>query len=194
MSAMNAAKACSKHGVRLIYPSTGLISSGGENMYSLCKRFIESMVQAMDIDALGVRIFAAYGPGEGHKVDYASVPYLFALAAAQNRPIKVFGDGSQNRDFIYIEDVVEALLILAEDCHEKIVDLGSGEQTSFLEIVKELEQLSGSLKIEYANAPADYIEATIADTDTLHKYYVPRTQFSQGLAETVQSIKESNLL
>src|SRR5436853_4577313 len=65
---INASKACKEHGIKLVYPSTGLLSTGETNAYARCKKICEDLAPK---DALGLRIFASYGPQEAHKRDYA---------------------------------------------------------------------------------------------------------------------------
>lgn len=188
--AMNAAKTCAKFGIRFIYPSTGLLSSDRYNEYAMCKKIIEDFVIGLGGDALGIRIFATYGPGEGHKADYASVPYLFARDMVNAKAPVVFGDGEQVRDFIYIDDVARAILVLAEECHDPIIDLGSGKQTSFNHILRELAQLTSGPAPVYVDKPGGYVQETSADPKRLHDFYVPKVTFAEGLARTVDSLKE----
>jgi nucleoside-diphosphate-sugar epimerase len=189
--AMNAAKTCAKFGIRFIYPSTGLLSSDRYNEYAMCKKIIEDFVRGLGGDALGLRIFATYGPGEGHKADYASVPYLFARELIEGRAPVIFGDGEQVRDFIYIEDVVQAILHAAEECHDPILDIGSGVQTSFNSIIKELNLIVPNPRAAtFVEAPGGYVKETAADPTRLHDFYQPRVTFAEGLARMVKSIQE----
>jgi len=87
-------KQCKENGIKLIYPSTGLLSQGKTNEYASCKKMCEDIHLAEGMDAIGLRIFATYGPGEGHKRDYASVPYLFARDMVRGRGIEVYGNGT----------------------------------------------------------------------------------------------------
>lgn len=189
---MNAADACRKFGIRLVYPSTGLLSSDKYNEYALCKKFCEQYASGGNLDSIGLRIFAAYGPGEGHKRDYASVPYLFAkdMVHAQ-RPV-VFGDGSQVRDFIYIDDVINAILILAEECPDKIIDIGSGQQVSFNQLIT---QINGHLSIRslepiYVPSPAGYVGETMADISRMRDFLVPSIDLYQGINYLVKNLQE----
>lgn len=187
---INAASACQKHGIRLVYPSTGLLSSDRYNEYAMCKKISEDYVQGLGIDALGIRIFASYGPGEGHKADYASVPYLFARDMLDGRAPVVFGDGKQVRDFIYIDDVVNSICILAEGCYDAVIDVGSGEQTTFNDILKELKVITAGPDAVYVERPAGYVQETAAVVDKLHTFYVPKITFAEGLKLMVDSMRE----
>jgi hypothetical protein len=69
-----------------------------------------------NVKYVGLRVFAGYGPGEEHKRDYASPVTLFLNAIMNDRPPIVFGDGSRSRDFVYIDDIVNAFLKARAAC------------------------------------------------------------------------------
>jgi UDP-glucose 4-epimerase len=181
------AKFCSSNGVKLIYPSTGVLSQGVENEYARCKKVLEDIHLNSGLDALGLRIFAGYGVGEAHKRDYASVPYLFVRNALNDRQPVIFGDGSQTRDFIYIDDLVRAILVLAEECNQKIVDVGSGEKTSFNQLIEYIRVITDKKIIpEYIEAPKDYVKETHADITTMMRYNCEaRTEIMEGIKKII---------
>jgi UDP-glucose 4-epimerase len=189
---LNAAVACRKHGVRLIYPSTGVLSQGATNEYSRCKKLCEDYHLGSGLDALGVRIFATYGEQEGHKSNYASVPYLFARAVKRGESPVIYGDGTQVRDFIYIDDTVSATVRLAEECSDPIVDVGSGESTSFNMIVDILRGLSDATDVAptYIEQPPNYVHETAANVERLHEYFVPGVSMADGLQRVLDGMPE----
>ncbi len=188
---MNAAAACTDKGIRLVYPSTGLLSTGETNAYARCKAICEDYAAGQDLDAIGLRIFATYGPGEGHKRDYASVPYLFARDMVAAKDPVIFGNGEQVRDFIYIEDVVQAILHLAEDCPDTVVDVGVGNGQSFNAVVKQINAaLDDTIEAGYAIPPAGYVKKTVADPRRLWDFYQPQVSFSEGIEHLVKHLKE----
>lgn len=186
----NAAAACKKNGIKLIYPSTGLLSQERTNEYATCKLMCEQYAQLMDIDSLAIRIFATYGPGEGHKRDYASVPYLFARDMVEDRAPVIFGNGEQVRDFIYIDDTINAILTLAERCNDRVIDVGSGHKISFNEIIRELKVITAGPDAVFVERPGNYVDETLADPTRLHQFYIPKITFAEGIARTVDSLKE----
>jgi nucleoside-diphosphate-sugar epimerase len=192
---IHAAKTCKQNGIKLIYPSTGLLSSPNEpNEYAKCKLICEQYADVMNIDSLGIRIFATYGPGEGHKRDYASVPYLFARDMVNGRQPVVFGDGEQVRDFIYIDDAVQAILHLAEEYSGKIVDVGSGSPISFNNIITtintRLKGIADELSPLYDNTPKGYVKETAADPTKMAQYYRPQVTFAEGISKLVKHLRE----
>jgi len=176
---------------RLIYPSTGLCSTNNLNEYARTKKLLEDIHLSHNLNALGLRIFATYGPGEEHKALYASVPHIFSTDVIEGRKCLIYGDGMQSRDFIYIDDVIESILILAEHATEPIIEIGSGQKTSFNElfgIIRETYRGEDCDEAIYVPAPQSYITETKADTKILHKYYKPETYLDTGISELIKHI------
>ncbi len=188
---MNAATAAKRHGIRLVYPSTGLLSMGEANEYARCKKICEDYAAGKNMDAIGIRIFATYGPGEAHKRDYASVPYLFARDMVNGKSPTIFGDGKQVRDFIYIDDVVTSILVLAEECPDAVVDVGSGEQVSFNRLVEIINKdQDDTIEPIYVEKPGGYVLETAANPSRLHDFYTPAINIEQGIGQMIDAIKE----
>jgi len=185
---LNVSRVCKENGIKLIYPSTGLLSQGKTNEYASCKKMCEDIHLGENMDALGLRIFATYGPGEGHKSTYASAPYLFARSIMQGKRPIIWGNGEQKRDFVYITDVVRAILILAEEADERIIDIGSGITTSFNEVISLISNVSRK-KVEpiYVGKPDNYVEETLADQTVLRKYYQPDMDMQKGIKAMYES-------
>jgi UDP-glucose 4-epimerase len=186
----NVARACAANGVKLIYPSTGSLSSSVSNEYSRAKQICEDYADACDVDSLGLRIFATYGPGEGHKRDYASVPFLFVSDVLDNRTPVIFGDGTQKRDFIYIDDVVNAVLILAEHCNDRVIDVGSGVSHSFNKVVDYIGDARGqTVETKNIEKPGGYLDETAADISRLLEFYTPKVSLKDGIKRTYEHEK-----
>ncbi|MFO0749819.1 MAG: NAD-dependent epimerase/dehydratase family protein [Myxococcota bacterium] len=89
------------------------------------------------IDALSCRFFNVYGPRQVPGSEYAGVISIFLQRAASGRPIIIYGDGGQTRDFVYVGDVVRALaaaLFAPERLGGAVVNVGTGRETSILEL------------------------------------------------------------
>lgn len=117
--------------------------------------------------SIGMRFFSVYGPNESHKGEYANNITQFLWAAQAGEALVVYGDGSQARDFIYVDDVVRALKLAMEYESEGIFNVGTGTATSFKEILNRLgAKLNKTLMINYIDNPigANYISKTLADT------------------------------
>lgn len=191
---VNAAEITQKFGIRLVYPSTGLLSSPNRNDYALCKEISEKMVRDHG-NAIGLRIFASYGPGEGHKRDYASVPYLFIRDMVAGRSPVIFGDGEQVRDFIFIDDVVDSILHLAEECPDPVVDIGSGQPYSFNSIIQMANKIMRTnIEPKYIKKPGGYVQETGADPARLFEFYKPKVDFQEGIKRTIDHEKNRSTI
>jgi UDP-glucose 4-epimerase len=122
------------------------------------------------VPSVGLRIFAGYGPGEEHKGEIASIITLFMNDIARNsRPI-IFGDGTQSRDFVFIDDIVEAILRSVDSSSTGITNVGSGQSHTFNEVLSLIGSLLGmDIRPQYVDKPAQYFEHTLADTTRMRK-------------------------
>lgn len=117
------------------------------------------------IDYAGMRFFSVYGPHEEAKKQYANMITQFMWGMKAGQAPVIFGDGSQTRDFTYVQDVVNAL-ILASKRGTGIFNVGTGKAYSFNSVVDLLnEKLGKDLKPQYKENPIkNYVMHTLADT------------------------------
>lgn len=154
---------CRETGAKLIYPSTGLLSMGATNEYAMCKYLTEKIAEKSGVETLGIRIFAGYGPGEEHKRDYKSVIGLFLDEMINDRQPVIYGDGNQRRDFVYIDDIADNILEMAE-AKTGIQEIGSGISWSFNEIVDVVNKVIGkNIKPIYIDKPGNYVNETVCE-------------------------------
>jgi nucleoside-diphosphate-sugar epimerase len=73
-----------------------------------CERYARLYSDLYGLEAVALRYFNVYGPRQDPESDYAAVIPLFVAAALQGKAVRIFGDGEQTRDFVYVGDVVEA--------------------------------------------------------------------------------------
>jgi nucleoside-diphosphate-sugar epimerase len=198
-------KFCLNNNIRLVYPSTGSLYSGTTppqtetseikidaiNSYARTKLALEFIQKTLvSLDSIGLRIFAGYGPQEKHKGEFASVVYLFCKDMVEGKSPVIFGDGTQERDFIYIDDVVEAILILGQHAKEQNVNVGSGEKVSFNRVINIINSVLGSMiKPTYIEKPNLYLEKTLADIHLLKTYYIPKVSLESGIKSIIRSLR-----
>lgn len=187
---LNAVKAARRVGAKLVFPSTGILSAGSSvNEYARCKKICEDVLVGSRLLWAGVRLFAAYGPGEVHKHEYASVPYLLASDMNAGRSPVIYGDGSQVRDFIYITDAVNAILKAGDIVRRETVDVGSGSQISFNDIYEYLAHIIEDAPLPtYVDAPSGYVESTLADSHFTKSNGLLSVPIFRGLEQTVRSL------
>jgi UDP-glucose 4-epimerase len=135
------------------------------------------------LDSMGLRYFSVYGPNEKHKGRYANNISQFIWDMAENRKSPViYGDGSQSRDFTFVEDVVHAnILAMRKKPNSSsgfVYNVGTGIQTSFNSIVEIInKQLATDIKPTYVKNPINnYVQHTMADISLarLELGYEPR--------------------
>ena len=105
---------------------------------------LSSYVNMFGLEIVTVRPFNNYGPRQNDGALAAVVPMTIKRIASGQRPL-IEGDGLQTRDFIYVDDTVSAILKLASEdsLKGKVINLGSGEETSILEIVRAISDIMG---------------------------------------------------
>lgn len=116
-----------------------------------CENHAKIAYDFFDISSVGLRFFNIYGRGQDPHSDYSGVVSKFLQNIQNDQPIKIYGDGEQVRDFIYIKDVVRALILSMnyltsrEKTHE-IINICTGEETSIVRLVDILYALANKEK------------------------------------------------
>ncbi len=147
---------CKRRRIKLVFPSSSTVYTK-QNSYAITKNILEEIAIAYDVPYVAFRIFSAYGPGEGHKKDYGSIAYQWCKQMKQGEAPVIFGDGSQTRDFVYIDDTVDFILQNLDS--QGVLDIGTGISTSFLEVFETIKKLLDSdIEPRFIPAPRQYIE------------------------------------
>lgn len=142
-------------------------------------------------EAVALRIFNAYGPGQLVPPSHAPVIPEFMNQILGRGSVIVFGDGNQIRDFVYIDDVVDALVATldAPNVDQQIINVGSGTGTTINEVISCLEEVTGnSANVLHNTEGSSGLSRLVADLakakDRLD--YVPRTDLSTGLRRLME--------
>jgi UDP-glucose 4-epimerase len=118
-----------------------------DSPYAVSKLAAEHYVRTIGalwkIETVCLRIFNAYGPGQPLPPSHAPVIPQYLRQALHNGSLVMFGDGSQSRDFIYIDDVVNALeaASIARNIDREVINIGSGSETSIDSLIKLIGQI-----------------------------------------------------
>ena len=141
------------------------------------------------LPVLAFRFFNIYGPLQPPRHSYAAVIPAFLAAAFQDRPIPLFGDGSQTRDFTYVDSVTRVIVKALQErtSHSEPVNLAFGSRISLLELIERLEViLDRSLPTDLLPARVGDVAHSQADTDVLHKLYphIEPIDLEDGLKST----------
>lgn len=143
---------------------------------------------------VGVRYFNVYGPRETHKQATASMIFqLYQQMKSGKRP-RVFFDGQQKRDFVYVQDVVEMTMMALASPRSTVYNCGSGKPFSFNEVIAELNKNLGTdLAPDYFENPyaSFYQPHTEADMTLARQElkFEPRYSPQQGIADYVSRLE-----
>ena len=143
--------------------------------------------------ASAVRLTNVFGPRQRLRDDLQGFLPIFVRRALADDTIAVFGDGEQERDCLYVDDVVECLLLtaLAADASGQIFNVGNDERLSLGAIADAVVHAAGSGRVEHVPWPPDRdaidIGSYFGDSSKAKRVlgWEPRTSFAEGIARTV---------
>ena len=168
------------------------------SLYAATKKSNELMAYTYsylyEIPTTGLRFFTVYGPWG--RPDMA--PILFADAISNNRPIKVFNNGDMERDFTYIDDIVEGVKRVIEKSIEdrelyKIYNIGNNDSVKLLDFITQMETSLGKEAIkEMLPMQMGDVKRTWANVDELINDYTykPKVKVAEGVRRFVQWYQE----
>lgn len=150
-----------------------------------------------DMDTVVFRISNPFGPRQQMKHCHYSIVGWFTRLAMENKTIKIFGDGRQIRDYIFIDDLVEAFLYAASSSKVggKVLNVGSGVGTRFIDMAKAIVGVVGSGRIRHVRWPKGYEKNEtgdyIADISQIKRLgWRPKISFEDGVRMTCDYYKE----
>jgi UDP-glucose 4-epimerase len=141
------------------------------------------------LDVLPFRFFNVFGPLQPPTHDYAAVVPAFVSAALENKPLHVYGDGLQTRDFTFVDTVVATLVdaVARRVSSPEPVNLAFGSRTSLLELIAELEQVLGrTVSVAHDPPRAGDVRDSQADTTRLRALFpdIVPVPLAEGLRST----------
>jgi dTDP-glucose 4,6-dehydratase len=166
---------------------------GPRGVYDEAKRYAEALVMAyhrqQGVDTVIARIFNTYGPRMRPR-DGRAIP-TFMRQALENKPLTVFGDGSQTRSFCYVDDLIRGLYALAESGEHLPVNLGNPKEMSLLELAETVIKVSGSQsEIVFEALPVDDPQVRQPDITRAQQIlgWEPDVGLEDGLRRTVDAL------
>lgn len=196
---LNVLEAAKKFGIQVIDTSK---PNKWLNPYTITKAAAESYAQMYEKEfGLKVKIicpFNVYGPRQKVFAGYQKAVPIFIVNALQNKPLPIFGDGTQTTDHIYVKDTAKAIVkILDQDdlSATEVVEIGSGEEISVLALAKKILKLTNSSsKLEFLKMRKGEDEHTRirADISLLRDKigYMLETPLEEGLKETIDFYRQ----
>jgi UDP-glucose 4-epimerase len=158
------------------------------------EHYIFSLGELYSITTVALRIFNAYGPSQRVPPVHAPVIPHFVRNMLSGASLVIHGDGGQTRDFVHIDDVVDALIAAAEarDAHGKVINVGSGEETSLDDLVALLADLTGKRPDVLRNKQqGGGLPRLVADLDQARALlgYLPHVSLREGLIEMIEEAR-----
>ncbi len=147
--------------------------------------------------SVGLRLFNIYGPGQDPRSPYSGVISIFITKALDGAPLTILGDGEQTRDFVFVEDLVDALVLApaAASPQAPVANVATGQPISIAGLANAIVTACKSTSvIQSGPARAGDIQHSVGDASLLRRLvpgWAPRTGLSAGLAATVAALRES---
>src|SRR5271154_2822489 len=164
---------------------------GPRGVYDEAKRYAEALTMAyhrqQGVDTAIVRIFNTYG-SRMRPHDGRAIP-TFLRQALANRPITVFGDGSQTRSFCYVSDLIRGIIALAESGFHNPVNIGNPDEFTLLELAETVKELTASSsEIIYEALPVDDPKQRKPDITLARELlgWSPEVSLRDGLQRTIE--------
>lgn len=158
--------------------------------------YLQAFGASFGLETARLRFFNVYGPRQRPDSPYSGVIALFAKALIEGRRPTILGDGLQTRDFVFVRDVVAALMAAGErpEVVGQVVQVGTGQPTTLLELVTTLARVLGrEVQPAFGQARVGDIRHSCANLDRIRQVlgYVPTVSLEQGLRETLNWMRDS---
>jgi UDP-glucose 4-epimerase len=157
------------------------------------ERYGQLFHQLYGLETVSLRYFNVFGPRQSFNSPYSGVIARFCTDMLQRRRPTVLGDGLQSRDFVYIDNVVQANLLAAERPAEavagKVYNVGGGQSINLLQLIEELNVQTGQrLEPEFGPARAGDVRSSLADISAARAdlAYTPAVSWQTGLGHTLE--------
>jgi dTDP-glucose 4,6-dehydratase len=167
---------------------------GPRGVYDEAKRYAEALTMAyhrqQGVDTAIVRIFNTYG-ARMRPHDGRAIP-TFIRQALEQKPLTVFGDGSQTRSFCYVDDLIRGLILLAESGEHMPVNIGNPAEMSLLELAEAVVAATGSSSsIVFEALPVDDPQVRQPDITRARQLlgWEPEVGLEEGLRRTLVSLE-----
>ena len=206
---LNVLEACRQEDVRrLVFSSSSSVYGESEvlpkhenmlpsplSIYAVSKITGEYYCQAYrkthGLQTVCLRYFNVFGPRQDPASDYAAVIPKFITAAMQDQKPRIYGDGTQSRDFTYVDNVVQANLLAAERTWipTQPINIACGERTTLLELLNKLEDIfDKDLSPVFADPRPGDVRHSHASIKRAQQVlgYEPQVDFDEGMRRTVE--------
>jgi UDP-glucose 4-epimerase len=207
---LNVLESCRKHDTgRVVFASSSALYGNPRALpvseshppspmspYAISKMCAETYMKLYSdlygMQTVSLRYFNVYGPAQNADSPYSGVISIFMKSIAEGRPLKIYGDGSQTRDFVNIADVACANILAAESAKApgKALNIGTGKSVSINDLVRILGKISGKVPQAVHEKPREgdvmHSRADIRLAESVLGYR-PSVKLEDGLAEMLRT-------
>ncbi|MBN1230584.1 MAG: NAD-dependent epimerase/dehydratase family protein [Anaerolineales bacterium] len=186
------------YGPQAEQPLSETVAPFPDSPYAVSKLSAEYYVRTTGrlwgIDTICLRVFNAYGPGQNIPPSNAPVVPGFIRQAINGGTLIIHGDGNQTRDFVFVDDVVNAMVAAATvpRADHPVINIGSGVETSIRDIAQKILHLTKSdTEVLYTPRNNPGMQRMVADISRAKELlgYSPRVMLEEGLAHTIHKDK-----
>lgn len=154
------------------------------------EQYVHTIGHLWGIETVALRIFNAYGPRQSLPLSHAPVVPRFLRQALGGGSLVLFGDGSQTRDFIYVSDVVSALVAAAQatDVDREVINIGSGQETTISHLADLVDKATRRKTNRVHNtAKSGGVHRLVANISRAQRMlnWEPQVNLADGLARTL---------
>jgi UDP-glucose 4-epimerase len=153
--------------------------------------YLASYAKVYGLPAIALRYFNVFGPRQDPTSQYSGVLARFISTMMEGHEPTIYGDGSNTRDFVYVDDVVSANLLAARTAHAtgQVFNIASGRGTTLMDLFKEVKRVVGyEGNVNFAAAREGDIKHSVADITSAQNElgYRVQAELSYGIAQTVE--------
>jgi len=155
--------------------------------------YCRSFLEVYGLETVALRYFNVFGPRQDPDSQYAAVIPRFITAVQLGRPVVIFGDGEQTRDFTFVSNVVDANLLAgeAQGVAGRVFNIAYGQRSTLNHLVDDLRSLTGQDFVpSYEPARVGDVRDSLADLSLARSElgYKPRVDLREGLRLTTESM------
>jgi UDP-N-acetylglucosamine/UDP-N-acetyl-alpha-D-glucosaminouronate 4-epimerase len=160
------------------------------------EQYLRMFTQLYGLETVTIRYFNVFGPRQDPSSAYSGVISVFAKALLENRPPTIYGDGEQTRDFTYVANVVDGVLLACEaaGASGQVINVATGGRISLNVLFETMRRLIGAtVRPRYDEPRAGDVRDSQADIRKARELlgYEPRVSFEDGLRTTVDWYRSS---
>lgn len=160
-----------------------------------CEHYMKVFASVYGIETLSLRYFNVFGPGQTPDGAYAAAIPRFVDRAISGRPIEIYGDGEQTRDFCFVKNTVEANLQAAttpKKLSGEVVNIAGGRRIALNALVKEIGRVLGrDVEVAHGAPRVGDIRHSLGDISRAGDLfgYDPKVKWEDGIAPTIEYLK-----